>query len=440
MKVKILLTIGLVFVLFLGEIAVSFSFKNDNKDSIPASEVVPLSYKVADLQFNDSNTVQFDSLINDFLLRNKISGASVAVTRKGRLVYAKGYGYAQLEDSIPVYPQHLFRVASVSKLVTAITIMKLLEEQKLRIDDKVFGSEGILHEFSNTDTIDNRLEEITVRHLLNHTAGWSPRMGDPVFNSLYVARKLKIDPPAKADDIIRYALGNKLADKPGNKYHYSNLGYVILGRIIEKITGMNYEEYVQFAILHPLGIYDMHIGNSFEPDLYLNEVRYYHYSGIPDVWAYNGSKQLVPLVYGGNNMALLGAAGGWVASAPELAKLLVAIDGFDSSPDILSRHSLQVMTTPQGPKRRLIGWRGTDGRGTWWRTGTIAGSAALIMRHPNETNWVLMVNTSTKKDSHIHNDISKTMFNALRTVDAWPETDLFLPEKELSREVLALEE
>jgi CubicO group peptidase (beta-lactamase class C family) len=437
MRFKTMLTAGLIVLFFLGEIAVSFSFKRDNDRNLPFTEIVPLSYKIPETQLSDSNTSNMDSIINNFISRNEISGASVAIAKDGRLVYAKGFGYANSEDSIHVSPHHLFRIASVSKLITAVTIMKLIEEEKLSINQKVFGPDGILKDAQYLNYTDNKIEDITVYHLLNHTAGWNSKMGDPVFNSLYIARKMDITPPAHINNVVEYALQQKLSYTPGEKYKYSNLGYAILGLVIEEVTGMAYEDYVQFAILHPLGIYDMHIGKSFKEDLYINEVNYYNTNKLSKMWAFDGSKRLVPIVYGGNNIELLGAAGGWVASAPELAKFMVAIDGFESRPDILSENTIKLMTHGKYRTKKLLGWRGTDGYGTWWRTGTFAGTSALIMRHKNGINWVMLVNTSTKKHSKIHNDISHTMFRALRTVDEWPGNDMFNIEVDIDETELA---
>lgn len=425
MRLKLLLTGGLILLFFLGEITVSFSFKRESDRNIPFSEVIPLSYKIPELQINDCNTLKIDSIVTDFLFRNDIKGASLAIAKEGRLVFAKGYGYASVEDSIPVSPYHLFRLASVSKLITGVTIMKLIEEEKISVNDKIFGTNGILNDTVFSKYADKRVEDITIYHLLNHTAGWNEKMIDPVFNSLYVSQKMKVKAPADINTIIQFALNQNLSSQPGKNYKYSNLGYCILGEVIEKVTGMEYEDYVQFAILHPLGIYDMHIGRSFEKDLYINEVHYYEKQNAMKIWAFDGSRKLVPIVYGGNNIELLGAAGGWVASAPELAKFMVAIDGFESRPDILSENSIRFMTQSIGLSRKLVGWRGTDGYGTWWRTGTMSGTSALLMRHKNDINWVMLVNTSTPKESKIHNDISLTMFSALRTVKEWPGNDMF---------------
>jgi CubicO group peptidase (beta-lactamase class C family) len=246
---------------------------------------------------------------------------------------------------------------------------------------------------------------------------------------------MDVEPPATIQTVIEYALNKPLAFDPGSKYCYSNLGYCILGEVIEKVTGTDYEDYVQFAILHPLGIYDMHIGKSFYDERFPSEVRYYDQDETTLVWSYNGSRDLVPIEYGGNDIELLGAAGGWLASAPELAKLMVAIDDFESRPDILSENSIDYMTQAKDDTRKLVGWRGTDGYGTWWRTGTLTGTTALIMRHKNEVYWVVLLNTTTEKRKKIHNELSRSMFKALRKVKKWPEYDLFNIESEITASI-----
>jgi CubicO group peptidase (beta-lactamase class C family) len=427
MSPKIIIGLVLFFFLFLGEIAMTFSFKQDSNRNVPTSEVTPISFKLTNELSSNEYTFTIDSVFKEFISGKQIKGASVAVSKNGKLIYAKGFGFANEEDSISVEPRNLFRIASVSKLITAVTIMKLNEEGRIELNDKVFGQNGILNDSMFLHYTDTRTEDITVRDLLIHTGGWNGRKSDPIFNSLYIARKMKIKPPVGLDDIIRYQLSEKLDYAPGTKYSYSNFGYTLLGKIIEKITGMSYEDYVQFAVLHPLGIYDMHIGHSFYGESFPNEVKYYDLGKPHECYAYDGSEKLVPIAYGGNNIELLGAAGGWIASAPELLKLIISIDGFESKTDILSDESIDMMIPSKKSrvKGNTIGWRGTDGYGTWWRTGTLAGSSALIMRHKNEIDWVVLLNTSTKNRSRIHNEISRTMFKALRSVKKWPDYDLF---------------
>jgi CubicO group peptidase (beta-lactamase class C family) len=425
MKLKILLTLSFFILFFLGEIAISFSFNHENDRSRTVPENIPLSHKISNASSTDSNLFVIDSTIVAFIEQFKIVGASVAIAKDGRLVYSKGFGLSDKDMADPVIPKNLFRIASVSKLITAIAIMKLVENEKLSVDQKIFGPDGILNDSVYRNYQDPRYEEITIKQLLDHTGGWNGRKEDPVFNPLYVAHVMDIEPPAEIATIIEYALNKPLDFYPGSKYCYSNLGYCVLGEVIEKVTGSDYEDYVQFAILHPLGIYDMHIGKSFYDERYPNEVRYYDQDEEAYVRSYDGSGDLVPVEYGGNDIELLAAAGGWIASAPELAKLMIAVDDFESRPDILSKNTIDFMTQTSKDTKKLIGWRGSDGYGTWWRTGTFTGTTALIMRHKNEVNWVVLLNTTTDKRKRIHNELSRVMFKSLHKVKKWPEYDLF---------------
>jgi CubicO group peptidase (beta-lactamase class C family) len=429
---KTILAFVLFVFLFFGEIALTFSSKDNGENRISSSERTPFSYKLNNDYSTNSFTSSIDSIMEKFLQDEKIKGASVAISKEGKLVYAKGFGFADEENNIFVEPKSLFRIASVSKLVTAVGIMKLHEEGKIDLNARVFGEEGILTDSIFLNYKDKRVEDITVIHLLDHTAGWDEKKGDPVFNVLYIARKMGIPPPVGLQDIICYQLQERLRSKPGTSYHYSNFGYALLGLVIEKVTGMLYEDYIHFAILHPLGIYDMHIGRSFFEEKLSTEVRYYDHSPV-ECYAYDGSGKRVTQMYGGNDISLLNAAGGWVASAPGLLKFIVAIDGFPDKPDILSLESIEMMTQAPKVSRHLFGWRGTDGHGTWWRTGTLSGTTALVMRHKNEMEWVVLLNTTNKKRSRIHNELSRTMFKALNSVMQWPEADLFNIELEEER-------
>lgn len=379
-----------------------------------------------DNQYSDfEGTSSMDGMVNAFIKKWRIRGASLAVTRNERLVYAKGFGIANSETGETVQPGHLFRIASVSKLITAVAIMKLYEEGLLDLDEPVFGPAGILNDSIFMNYKDKRIEDISVRHLLNHTAGWSRYAGDPLFNSLYIARKMNVDAPASLDNILQYTLLRRLNYKPGTRYSYSNFGYAILGKIIERKSGMPYQDYVMMNLLEPLDIHDMHVGRSYYRDKYPNEVRYHSSAGKMTTYAMDGSGERVPIYYGGNNIELLGAAGGWVASAPELVKFLTAVDGYDEQPDILSRETILMMSDPDFAGQGLFGWRGSDRHGTWWRTGYLTGSSALIVRQNNNINWVIMTNTSTYKHSRIHRYVSGMMFRAVNRVKEWPAIDLF---------------
>jgi len=169
----------------------------------------------------------------------------------------------------------------------------------------------------------------------------------------------------------------------------------------------------------------MHIGKSYYHEKYPNEVRYHSSAGKMTAYSMDGSGEKVPIYYGGNNIELLGPAGGWVASAPELIKFLTAVDGFPEQPDILLPETLDIMSDPDFAGKGLFGWRGSDRYGTWWRTGYLTGSSALMVRQQDGINWVVMINTSTYKHSRIHRYVSSMMFTAVNRVESWPALDLF---------------
>jgi CubicO group peptidase (beta-lactamase class C family) len=424
MKSKIITVLLLVFVFFFWEIAISFSYKNSD-DKLSLEDNISFALKLNNKDSDYPSTKGVDLLMESFLARNKIKGASVAITYKEKLVYSKGFGIANTETGDSVQPGHLFRIASISKLITAVAILKLYENGRCTLDDRVFGPSGILNDSKFLIYNDPRIENITIRNLLNHTAGWSKTKGDPIFNPLYVANKMKAPVPVNLDVLIEFSLSQKLGYTPGKHYSYSNFGYAVLGKVIEKVSGMPYEDYVIMNILKPLDIKDMHIGKSFYHEKYPNEVMYFEPAGSEKCLCFDGSGQMGSMAYGGNDIELLGAAGGWVASAPELVKFMSAIDGFSAQPDILSKETIKMMTDPETAGSGLYGWRGTDNRGTWWRTGSLSGAIALIVRQDNGVNWVVLLNSSSYHRNRIHSGLSRTMFTATYKTKVWPDINLF---------------
>jgi CubicO group peptidase (beta-lactamase class C family) len=424
MKGKIWITISLVFLFFFLETTISFSVKKEDSLYKP-DEQISFAMKIDNSDSDFPETQGIDKLVNSFLKKNHIMGASVAITKNEKLVYAKGFGIANNETGENVQPGHLFRLASVSKLITAVAIMKLYEKGLLSLTDTVFGQNGILNDPKFLEFKDPRVTQITVSDLLNHTAGWSKRCGDPIFNSVYISKKMKSLSPSDLDVIIEYALKDKLSYSPGRHYAYSNFGYAVLGKVIEKVSKMKYEDYVIINILRPAGIYDMHIGHNLYQEKFPNEVKYYEPAGSAYCLSVDGSDQMVPQSYGGNDLNILGAAGGWVASAPELVRLLTFIDGFDNQTDILKKETIMMMTDPKVAGPGLYGWRGADKHGTWWRTGTLSGTTALVMRQENKIDWVILLNTSAYKRNRLHSRLSQTMFSSVYSTMKWPDINLF---------------
>ena len=424
MKIKfVLIHVLLVIILFFWEIGLSLSDRGTRSSDIKSS------ITANDFANNSSANPEFekmDEIISTFQKKWGIMGLSAAVTKDGRLVYAKGFGYADERNGELVDANNQFRLASVSKLVTAIAIMQLNENEKFRLDDPVFGSDGILNDSIYMNYSDPRIEKITVRHLLTHTAGWSKRSGDPMFQPHLVARKMKTSLPVTNETTIQYVLNKKLNFEPGSRYSYSNVGYVILGKVIEKVSKMSYEDYVKLNILYPLGIYDMQLGNSFYEEKADNEVTYYESRTYGKVLAYNSNRNYVSSIYGGNDIKSLGAAGGWISSPAGLLRLVTAIDGFKSKPDLLQQESIHIMTSKDESDGQVIGWKGSDSYGTWWRTGTLSGMSVLVVRQKNGINWIIAMNSTTVRKSHIHSETFRMMSRALTGVNSWPKYDLFI--------------
>ena len=375
---------------------------------------------------------KLDESITQFLKRWEIVGASVAIVNRGKLVYAKGFGFADTVAKITVEPEHLFRIASVSKLITAVTILKMEEFGLLSLNDRVFGPNGILTDSIYLGYRDKNVEKITIRHLLEHSGGWTTRSGDPMFMHWRLSTLMNKPLPLSSNDIIQYVLTrHRLSFMPGTRSVYSNLGYVILGEVIAKVSGMPYEQYVREKILAPMGIYNMRIGRNFYEMRYPGETVYFDRRGAEYRLSCDGTGQMVPRQYGGTDIEALGAAGGWVASAVDLMKFMTHIDGYTGVIDFLDPYSIEKMTCPAEPYLSPIGWRETHGDGVWWRTGTLAGSSALMVRQNDGVSWVVLMNTSTWKGSRFSPDIYRMMVKALATVDEWPNVDLFnlrLPE------------
>ena len=390
----------------------------------------------------DSRLESFDQLMSRFIAEHGLPGASLAVTDQGRLVYARGYGYADVSERRPVEPHSLFRIASISKPITAVAILQLVEQKCLALDDRVFE---ILTGYEPPDAdseVDPRLAEITVSHLLHHSGGWDrDKSFDAMFRSVDFARKLGVPPPAEPEHVIRCMMNQPLDFDPGTQYAYSNYGYCLLGRIIEHLSDQPYETYVQEHVLAPLGINEMRIGRTRrKAGVAPHEVRYYEAKQGTSVFADNLDEP-VAWPYGAWNLEAMDSHGGWIASAVDLARFASAFDDPPNCP-ILSEGSIKAMFGR--PPGRL--WQEEDGRpGSFyyalgwmvrtvgdseevntWHTGSLNGTAALLVRRHDGRNWVVLFNSRRSgRSSHMGREIDPLLHEAADAVDDWPERDLF---------------
>lgn len=405
-------------------------FACDSQIILPRDEYVIAEKELLDKLIiskllESQNTSFLDERIERFRSQHLIKGMAVAIVKDEKLVFAKGYGYANEEDTVRANPNQLFRLASVSKLITAVGIMKLVENSKISLESKVFGKYGILNDEKFLDIKDKRLEKVTVRNLLNHSGGWTQRYGDLAFLPKVVAKANGESLPVTVDSYIKFVTTHRLHFEPGTTSAYSNLGYIILGKVISKVSGMDYEAFVKENVLKPAGITDMQLGGSYYEEKLPNEVKYYQPEDAKPEESFDGSGRLLPKTYGGNDMKVLGAAAGWIASAIDLMKLIVVIDQNPKVKDILSEESIKQMTMVDPLKLDPLGWRKTTENGEWYRTGTLPGTSALVKRQPDGLSWVILSNTSTYKGPHLAMEMDRTMNQALAKAGSWPDFNLF---------------
>jgi CubicO group peptidase (beta-lactamase class C family) len=375
-----------------------------------------------DLSKNE-NFATLDTTIARFVKYWGIKGVSVAITRYGNLVYARGFGYANLEVHDRAQPYHLFRVASVSKLITAVAIMRLVEAGKLKLSDKVFGPQGILNTAPYLGYVDKRVEEITVKQLLNHSAGWTTRWGDHLFMSEDIARALGKSLPVTKADIIGFALSKRLHFNPGTQSSYVNLGYLILEDVIEKVADRSYESFVMGSVFRPLDIDDAFIANNYDSLRYANEVRYYEAADAELSVSYDGSIKQIFKSRGGNDIRTLGAAGGWIISSVSLAKLIIAIEESSNS-TLITKESIDSITNTK-PEIHPLGWRMVMPDGSKWRTGSFSGTSATIVARPDGFTFVFLSNTSPWVGAKFPFEVNKMMARAIYKVKSWPDVNLF---------------
>lgn len=384
----------------------------------------------------------FDELMVSFIQEKKAPGAALAVTKDGRLLLARGYGWSDPETEEPIEPESTFRIASLSKPITALAILRLVDHGRLALDDRIgdildWNSEPALNQIS-----DPRILEITIRQALQHTGGFDRGASfDPMFRSERIARATQTPAPAKPSAIIEYMLQRPLDFAPGERYAYSNFGYLLLGRVIERITDTDYEDWVQRDLLAPLGIQSAALGHTRFEDRREGEVRYHHRGGLvksvfPDI------EERVERPYGGWYLEAMDAHGGWIASAPDLARLVTALDAKDGPLSDEFRTALEA--APAGlaghdadgnpkPTYYGLGWsvRHLDNGGVnLWHTGSLNGTETLMVRRHDGLCWICLFNTRNGPDGKsLVGAIDAALHRAANAVETWPpDIDGFEPD------------
>ena len=391
------------------------SDKSQEKDSIyEASNRKHLNDTLTNALSAQPELHAMDSIMQRYLKRWEIHGAQLAISRHDSLLYARGFGYADKDSKIPMEPSYIMRMASVSKLVTATGIMKLRDMGKIRLSDKVFGPKGILNDTFYVNSIrDKRYFDITVEQLLRHKAGFTNYAGDAIFSTRYIMQQNRLTTPPDHRTLLRIVLRRHLGYTPGAAQRYCNIGYTLLSLIIEKRTGMSYENFMQRYVLYPAGCYDFHIAGNYLKDRRPNETVYYMHSSSVPVPEFNNSGRMVVRCYGENDITTALGAGAWVASAAELCRLVASIDGDRIVPDVISPQAVKLMTQEMPDHQFSLGWNFTPRNRPWIRTGSLVGTSALVLRYPDGECWVFITNTSTWKGHKFSQD-TMALFEKLR--------------------------
>ena len=391
------------------------SYKSQEKDSIyEASSRKHLNDTLTNALSAQPELHAMDSIMQRYLKRWEIHGAQLAISRHDSLLYARGFGYADKDRKIPMEPSYIMRMASVSKLVTATGIMKLRDMGKIRLSDKVFGPNGILNDTFYVNSIrDKRYFDITVEQLLRHKAGFTNYAGDAIFSTRYIMQQNRLTTPPDHRTLLRIVLRRHLGYTPGTAQRYCNIGYTLLSLIIEKRTGMSYENFMQRYVLYPAGCYDFHIAGNYLKDRRPNETVYYMHSSSVPVPEFNNSGRMVVRCYGENDITTALGAGAWVASAAELCRLVASIDGDRIVPDVISPQAVKLMTQEMPDNQFSLGWNFTPRNRPWIRTGSLVGTSALVLRYPDGECWVFITNTSTWKGHKFSQD-TMALFEKLR--------------------------
>jgi N-acyl-D-amino-acid deacylase len=364
----------------------------------------------------------FDLAIVNIMDRHGVPGAAFALAINGKLVLAKGYGWANADTGEKVKPDTLFGLASLSKTITAAAALKLVEDRALGLDDRVFD---ILKDIRPDPgaRVDPRLLTVTVRQCLNHSGGWDRRLtGDPVNWEPQICRAFRIPPPLTPVQFISYIMGMPLQFDPGTEERYSNIGFILVGEVIAKVSGQPYSRFVEEKMLRPMGIKR----TVLQPlGRYLLGEALRHLSG--------SLAPLPPL-----QLPMVDAAGGWVASAVDMVRFLTNLDG-SRGKSVLKAKTRQLMREPPPAPLKPrdngtwfgLGWDIIVEKGKaygWYKEGSYQGMRTFMKRLPGGQNWALLYDASMEFDPIDLRMVASTgeeVHQLVERFDRYPDIDLF---------------
>lgn len=399
--------------------------------AVPALAIGAGPAEAADLLYTGivpSQLAGFDKAVKAYITERSISAAQLAVARNGKILLARGYGTYRPNATnsqaflARVQPTSLFRIASLSKNITAAAIMRLVQDGKLSLTATLPQVLGLSTEG------DSRLGQVTVLRLMQHLGGWDRGVSkDPLWLDHTIAAALDIPLPITHGDIIKYRNARPLDFAPGTRYSYSNYGYMLLGRIIEKVSGLSYESYVKQKLLAPAGITRMRLGRSLRTERPTSEVDYY--SKYTNKSVVDTSGTVVPYQWGGFNMPNQDANGGWLASAVDLVKWGFVFNG--TGPVLSAASIAKVFAKPEIGIQDGGWWYGggwsvrASGTGiNTWHNGSMPGTFSFLARLSNGVSYAAIFNRREEEGSPDFDGIDPLLGKAQAAVTSWPTTDL----------------
>jgi CubicO group peptidase (beta-lactamase class C family) len=369
----------------------------------------------------DQGMPVFDRIMNETLKARHIPGGALAIVKSGKLVAVKGYGLASVPMRQPVTLDTLFSTASVSKTITAAAVLRLVDQKKLSLDSSVYALLDKPHPLGRA-TLDPRVEKITVRQLLLHAGGWNSKYHPDVLRQTQkIARLTGEKMPLSAETVTRYGISRPLDFVPGNESHYSNFGYFLAKRIVQRAARQPYETFVRQEVLRPLGISKMRL-EQFGPTYTAGEAHRYRNDG-----------QELP----GGREPIAAPAGSWLASIVDLARFAAALSPTSNKPLLSATARQEMFAMPPLPlsKRKSgthlgLGWdvvRTVPSGLEYHKSGNMPGVRAYIEHMAPDIDWVLLLNSDGTPDdqSTAVARLVEELHQAIDGTRQWPQRDLF---------------
>ena len=353
-----------------------------------------------------------DDVLQAFFSEHPIPGGAVAISQGGRIVYERSIGYRDASESVPLEETTMMRLASVSKPITATAIRELVHDGKLTLNTPAFdidGNGGVLQITPFGGELgDSRLKDITVGHLLLHQGGWNRvEAGDLAGGDLSIAQKMGVPSPPGIDNRASYILSQPLQFAPGTETHYSNVGFMFLGMIVEARSNSPFENYVKERVFskHEIPPWEVVAGRTFAVDQDPREPRYASNFG-ESTNVFDPAGPRVPRPYGGWHHEAYLSFGGLVSSAKALAML--ASERVVAGPQIGNPLSVFSPTSSYG----------------WSHTGSFDGTNSIIrQRQLSGTGftYAILLNRRHVEGTNYAALLRPLLDDALFSVDRWPQ-------------------